>query len=199
MSSRKVLLSIAVAWLLAGPLAGFLYGLDSTPTRTSTSISTTTVRTVPDAYDQVASTYADHLLLLEARNASAVASQYETDATIEWKGVSGGCDGNYTGNTDITKLLADLLTRSSSLLVSNETQTIRAEGNIWVVNSTFNFMGNSAIVGIFEGSIAGQDIRQQRPNVVDSTGDMELPFLRLLVLGWISGFHLSALMADLSL
>jgi hypothetical protein len=85
MSSRKVLLSIGVACLLVGALAGFLYGLGSTPTRTSTSTSTTTVQTVPDAYDQVASSYADHLLLLEARNASAVASQYETNATIEWR------------------------------------------------------------------------------------------------------------------
>ncbi len=113
--------------------------------------------TFPDAYDQVASTYADHLLLLEARNASAVTSQYEINATIEWKGLSGGCDGNYTATGSITKLFDDLLMLSSSFLVSNETQTIGAEGNNWVVNSTFNFIGNSTIVGIFGGRVAAQD------------------------------------------
>jgi hypothetical protein len=95
--------------------------------------------------------------LLEARNASAVTSQYGINATIEWKGVSGGCDGNYTTKGSITKLMDDLLTLSSSFLVSNETQTIGAEGNNWVVNSTFNFIGNSTIVGIFGGRVAAQD------------------------------------------
>ena len=143
--------------MLLGALAGYLYGSDSTPTRTTTLTVLSSVSSVPGGYDQVASTYADHLLLLEARNASALASQYETNATIEWKGSSGGCDGNYTGTAGINRLFGDLLTRSSSLLVSNETQTIGAEGKNWVVNSTFNLVGNSTIVGIFEGRISAQD------------------------------------------
>jgi hypothetical protein len=165
LNSKTALLGGGVVLLLVGASAGYLYGVSSTSARTTTSVTTTTTTlttasipsTVPDTYDQVAGTYADHLLLLEARNASALASQYETNATIEWKGVSGGCDGNYTGTGSITMLLGDLLTRSSSLLVSNETQTIGAEGKDWVVNSTFNFVGNSTFVGIFVGRIAAQD------------------------------------------
>jgi hypothetical protein len=164
MNSKMVLLSVGVVALLVGALAGYLYGINSTPARAATTATTTTtlisvsnVSTVPEPYDQVASTYAGHLLLLEARNASALASRYETNATIEWKGFSGGCNGNYTGTASITKLLGDLLTRSSSLLVSNETQTIGAEGKNWVVSSTFNIVGNSTIVGVFEGRIAAQD------------------------------------------
>lgn len=165
MKFKTALLGSGVVLLLVGASAGYLYGVNSTPARTTTSATTTTTTlttastpsTVPDTYDQIASTYANHLLLLEARNASALASSYETNATIEWKGVSGGCDGNYTGTASITKLLGDLLTRSNSLLVSNETQTIGTEGKNWVVNSTFNFVGNSTFVGIFSGRIAAQD------------------------------------------
>lgn len=36
-----------------------------------------------------------------------------------------------------------------SLLISNETQTIRPQGDYWVVGSAFNFAGNSSLVGRF--------------------------------------------------
>jgi hypothetical protein len=55
-------------------------------------------------------------------------------------------------------LLSAFLTHHvGDLLVSNETQTIGPDGSLWVVNSTFNFAGNSTLVGSFEGTIAAQD------------------------------------------
>jgi len=165
MSPRRVLLGIGVACLLVGALAGFLYGLDSTPTRTSTSISTTTVLSIPDAYDQVASSYANHLLLLDSANTSALTDGYEGNATVEWKGNSGGCDGNYTGTGEIVAPLTALLANDSQFLVYNETQTISPAGNHWVVESSFDFAGSSnsnkiatsPYLGTFEGTVDAHD------------------------------------------
>jgi hypothetical protein len=160
MNSKIVLLSVAVVLLLVGALAGYLYGVNSTPTKTTTA---TAVTTIPDAYDQVASTYANQLLLLNSKNASAVASRYESNATVEWKGVAMGVEGsgdvgNYTGSKNITALLSAFLTHHvGDLLVSNETQTIGPDGSFWVVNSMFDFAGNSTLVGGFKGTIAAQD------------------------------------------
>ena len=120
---------------------------------------------IPDAYDQVASAYANHLLNLEAINPGDFLSGYEGNATVGWKGYSGGCDGNYTGIGEIGTLMEALLANDSYLFVSNETQTITTEGNHWVVNSTFDFAGNSTaeksiaspFVGFFNGTIAALD------------------------------------------
>ena len=149
MNSRRVVLGGVVALLLAAALAGYLYGLSSAPTKSASETAT-------DGFDQVASGYANHLLLLEVRNTSALLSGYEANATVEWKGVSGGCDGNYSG-AGIGIVLGDLLNRSTSLVVSNETQAIEAGGSHWVVNSTFDVLGNNTAVGIFHATIASTD------------------------------------------
>jgi hypothetical protein len=155
MNSKKVILSGGVALLLVGALAGYLYGVNSAPK------TTTTVSTISDAYDQVAATYANQLLLLNSKNASAFASRYESNATIEWKALSGGCDGNYTGSKEISQLFGGLLNNTDSFLVSNETQRMGTEGNYWVVNSTFDFAGHGnglkPFAGNFEAAIAAQD------------------------------------------
>jgi hypothetical protein len=172
MNSKMVMLSVGVVLLLVGALAGYLYGVNSTPEQTATAATTTTtlisvsnVSTISDAYDQVASAYANQLLLLDATNTSALVGGYETNATVEWKGYSGGCDGNYSGTAEIARPLGALLANDTYFLVSNETQTIRAEGNYWVVNSAFHFVGNSTAdksiaspyIGTFQGAIAAQD------------------------------------------
>jgi hypothetical protein len=117
MSSRAVLTSGSVVLLLVGALAGYLYGVNSTPTKT------TTVFTTPDAYDQVASTYANHLLLFDSKNMSTtLTSGFEGNATIEWKRVTNGLTGNYDGSFNIQILLGTFLTtKVDNFLVSNET------------------------------------------------------------------------------
>jgi hypothetical protein len=158
MSPSKVLLSVGVACLLVGALAGFLYGVGSTPARTTTS--TATVQTIADAYDEVASSYTNHLVLLDSANTSALMGGYEQNATVEWEGESGGCNGNYTGTEEIATPLMALLANDSRFLVYNETETIGAAGSHWVVKSSFNFAGNSTsfpYAGRFDGAIAAQD------------------------------------------
>lgn len=163
MNSKMVLIG-GVALLLVGALAGYLYGVNSTPTKRTMSASPP-----PDAHDQVASTYANQLILLDAKNVSALVSEFESNATVEWRGYANGLQaghgpavnrdlrGTYTGSQEIGTLLGAFLTNANYFLVSNETQTIGAKGNYWVVNSTFGFTGNSSTVGTFEGTIAAQE------------------------------------------
>jgi hypothetical protein len=166
MNSKTVLLSVGVVLLLVGALAGYLYGVNSMPaTTTTTTTSMSTVSTVPHAYDEVAVSYANHLLDLTVINPGAFFNGYEGNATVEWKGSSGGCDGNYTGTGEIASLFEGLLANDSYLHVFNENQTIAADGNHWVVNSTFSLVGNSTadksivspFVGFFNGTITAQD------------------------------------------
>jgi hypothetical protein len=176
MNSRTALISGGLVFLLVGALAGYLYGVNSIPARTTTTETTTTTTvtsvsiasSIPDAYGQVASSYANHVLLLESTDTGAVLNGYESNATVEWEGPSGGCDGNFTGTAGITRVMTALLENDSYFLVSNETQTIGSQGNHWVVNSTFGFTGNSTTssksaspyspyVGMFRATIAAQD------------------------------------------
>jgi len=169
MNSRKALLGGGVCLLLVGTFAGYLYGINSTATKTTVSITTmTAMSTVPDAYDQVASAYANQLLLLDAKNISALVSEFKSDGLVVWKGYANGLQGgghsanrdlrgNYTGSQEISALLGLFLTNAYYFLVSNETQTIGPRGNYWVANSTFHFAGNSSTVGSFQGTVAAQE------------------------------------------
>jgi Na+-transporting NADH:ubiquinone oxidoreductase subunit NqrD len=55
----------------------------------STRTVTVTV-TNSDAYEQVSDAYAYHLMVLNARNINAVPGEYESNATVEWRGLSRG-------------------------------------------------------------------------------------------------------------
>ncbi|MDA4131517.1 MAG: hypothetical protein OK454_00115 [Thaumarchaeota archaeon] len=96
--------------------------------------------------------------MLNTGNAIALASEYESDATVEFIGVGPpGLVGNYTGSDNIMELLAVFLTRyAPGFFVSNETHTIGPDGSMWVVNSAFHFGGNSTIFGIVYGTIAAE-------------------------------------------
>jgi hypothetical protein len=85
MKPRRALVASGVIVLLVGALVGYLYGVDSTP-RATTELSTVTVSTSGSAYDQVADSFANHILSLSERNATEIASQYAQNATVTWMG-----------------------------------------------------------------------------------------------------------------
>jgi len=124
----------------------------------TTTTKTTTVSTIDVHYEQVASAYANHLLLLDARNVSGLMSGYASNATIEWTGMPGGLAGNYTGSNEIGPLLANFPGEMVNLTLSEVTQTpVLFEGGYWRVNSTFDWAGYSHIGGNVSGTIAAQD------------------------------------------
>jgi hypothetical protein len=98
-------------------------GLFSTRTVTSTT-TVTAVSTVPDAFDQVASSYANYLSLLNSSDSAALKSEYESDATVEWRGAAPGLVGNYTGQLNIGILIGSFREKFANFSVSNESQTI---------------------------------------------------------------------------
>jgi hypothetical protein len=159
MNPKTALLTGGLVLLLAGAFGGYLYGANVISTRTTTTASTVSI--VPDTYNQIASTYMNQLLLLQDKNTSALANRYEGNATIEWRGLTGGCSGNYTGTKDITQLLSGLRNNTDYLLVSNETQKMTTDGNHWIVNSTFDLSGHGngqkPFAGYFGATIAAQD------------------------------------------
>ena len=159
MNPRTALAAVGAVALLVGGLAGYLYGVSSTPPVTVTKADLASSLGV---YDQVASAYANRLLLLGSDNGSALARAFESNASVTWRGGPGleGCQlaGNYTGIANITVLMSIFAKyHQGGLLVSEESQTVYPEGPYWMVDSTFNFAGNNSLVGGFGGTVAAQD------------------------------------------
>ena len=131
-------------------------GLFSTRTVTSTT-TVTIVSTVPDAYAQIASIHANYLALLNSSDTAALKSEYESNATVVWKGEAPGLVGNYTGLLNIGILLGSFRDPFLNFSVSNETQIITPKGNLWIVNSTFDIHGYGSVVGNTDIAIAAED------------------------------------------
>jgi hypothetical protein len=134
-----------------------LVGSGLLSTRLVTITTTAAVSTVPDAYEQVASSYANHLLLLDSRKIPALVTGYESNATVEWKGAAIGMTGNYTGSGNIGILHGSFTGKFIDLSLSNLSQMIGSKGNHWMVNSTFSLHGTGSVVGNFNATIAAQD------------------------------------------
>jgi hypothetical protein len=103
---------------------------------------TRTVTTYNATYAQVANAYASHLTELNDRNVSALASGYQSNATVEWTGAV-TLAGTYSGEKNIENLWGGSVGRSINFSVSDEHQSIGASKDdaYVVVNSTFDFRG----------------------------------------------------------
>jgi hypothetical protein len=172
MDSRAVLLSACVFLLLAGAAVGYLYGVNSTPTKTTAvSITTTTVTstlTAPstslDAYEQVSNSFASHMLLISERNPFAIVSQYEENATVTWTGNIGGLQGFYNGTGVIFLLInASFIGQAGSFSIGNVTNAVVVvSADSAVVNSSFEISGLMYNFGYypttsFNGTVSAQD------------------------------------------
>jgi hypothetical protein len=132
-------------------------GLFSTRTVTVTATNS-------DAYEQVSEAYANHLMELKARNINGLPGEYETNATVEWKGVAPELNGNYSGAADVKILWGSFIGKfNSNFSLSNEYQSIgEVKGsNAWMVNSTFNFHGYDVAIGDVNGTVVAQDFYAQ--------------------------------------
>ncbi|MDG6926756.1 MAG: hypothetical protein JRN09_09420 [Nitrososphaerota archaeon] len=157
MNPRTALAAVGAVALLVGGLAGYLYGIDSTPRETTTELSTVTVSTSASAYDQVAESFADHMLFLSERNATAIASQYTGNGTVYWYGVLGvgGLAGFYNSTRNILTLMREsFIGNETSFAIGNVTRTIAVtSANSAVVNSTFDVCGQGDYIVAIPGSL----------------------------------------------
>ena len=165
MNSKMVLLSVGVVLLLVGALAGYLYGVNSVSTKTTTS--TTTVSASLDAYERVANSFANHMLFLSSRNASAIVSQYEQNANVTWFGkpLAGfGFAGFYNGTGNIFLLMnTAFIGHGGSFTLGNVTHNVvNISDDSAVVNSSFAFFGQNSyfgtgFIGNANGTVSAQD------------------------------------------
>jgi hypothetical protein len=155
-------LAMIVLLVLQSVTGGALFG-----TKTVTITATTTQQ--PEGV--VSGLFAEHMLLLDSRNVSAIVGQYEGNATITWTS-DGQCEcnslnGNYTGIANITHLMNQLLFGTNangsgfgmqSFMAENLTQKIAATSDVSVmVNSTFAIVEHSIAQGNINGTISAQN------------------------------------------
>jgi hypothetical protein len=156
MKPRTALVASGVIVLLVGALAGYLYGVDSTPRATTTELSTVTVSTSGSPYDQVADSFANHMLSLSKRNATEIASQYAEDATVTWVGAIDeyGLAGLYN-RTEIPLLMREsFIGKGTSFTMGDLTLAITViSADSATVNSTFEIFGQGLYVAAIPGPV----------------------------------------------
>lgn len=114
---------------------------------------------------------AEHMLLLDSRNVSAVVGQYEGNATIAWTSEGqcecDGLNGDYAGAANITQLMKQLLLGvnangygfgTESFMAEDLAQTGAVASSVSVmVNSTFVIVEQSIAQGKINGTVSAQD------------------------------------------
>jgi hypothetical protein len=174
MNTKNVLLGIFVILTLVFASLTLEEYSQVTPTQTLTSTTTATMTvTAPDAYPEgeVANAYATHLAQLSDRDITALGAGYESNATMEWTGVGPGWNGDYSGVGNIKILWASVIGKFINFSVSDEHQSIGINGDVSLVNSTFDFRGWSYYVcgpqfvpplaGNMTGSVTAQDVYER--------------------------------------
>jgi hypothetical protein len=154
-------LALIVLLVLQSVTGGALFG--------TKTVTTTTAAQQPVVV--VSGLFAEHMLLLDSRNVSAIVEQYEGNATISWT-TDGQCEcnslnGNYTGTANMTQLMNQLLfginangsgLGMQSFVAENLTQKVASTSDVSViVNSTFAMVEHSIAQGNINGTISAQD------------------------------------------
>jgi hypothetical protein len=151
MKPMTTLVASGVIFVLVGGLAGYLYGVNSTPRETTTELSTS-----PSVYTQVSDSFANHMLFLSERNATAIASQYSENATVTWFGAISmyGLSGVYN-RTDIPILMrVSFIGKGTSFAIGNVTRTILVvSADSATVNSTFEIFGRGLYIVAIPGPV----------------------------------------------
>lgn len=114
--------------------------------------------TASDAYEQVADAYSSHLMQLGARNITALLGGYERNATVKWTGVVPGAAGTYSGLINVMLLFSSFTGKFVNFSLSDEYQSMGVNDSVPVVNSTFDFLGYSSVVGYVNGTVVAQDV-----------------------------------------
>jgi hypothetical protein len=72
---------------------------------------------------EVSNALLNHLLNIVSKNVSAVLGDYQSNATVEWKGETFGLPGNYTGTARLDSLYTEFLTSPNlvNFIISNVT------------------------------------------------------------------------------
>ena len=124
---------------------------------TRTETVTDTVTTTQQIAD-VGGSFAEHILLLDSKNVSAIVNQYQGNASVTWTGQAVGLAGTYEGARNISELQTVFFeTFGTTFAIANVTRAITTTSSDSVmVNSTFGFSGFGRW-GNDSGIISAQD------------------------------------------
>jgi hypothetical protein len=159
-----------VAMIAAVGLSAFYYGASttsriSTSTLTSTVDQTTTQTATITSINSITTTetfatsagntgittideaYLSHLLDFESHNATAIADDYEENATVNLIGCTFGLGGMQTGRPDIQLFFNAFFGPASfgTPDISKDSYTVSANQTTAIVNSTFEMKGNTTM------------------------------------------------------
>jgi hypothetical protein len=135
MSSRHLAVALVIGLLIG---AGVTYALVAPRLSKKTTVTTNSAQDVMDAY-------AAHLQSIRSENMSALAAEYENNATVKLSGVVIGYGGEYESATNVSLLHRSIF---SSLFVTvnlaNESNLVYVSGNGQeaIVDSNFTMYGS---------------------------------------------------------
>ncbi len=137
----------------------------TTTLATTTTFSGAVTAIPPQVIEMVNSSFENHLLSVGSRNVTALLSEYEHNATIDWTGEAAGLLNSPNGPAAITYQWKFFFGAMTQFVIGNETQTILPtwNGSVVTVDSTFDFAGHSNAYGEFSGTVhAGVPTRLRR-------------------------------------
>jgi len=168
------IMTFAITYPLPGSVGTFTSVSTTTDTVIATSVSTTTSTTTQtttltstfDPTKALTDTYLSHIGAIESRNAPALASQYETNATLQYSLWTGTAEltGGFDGVANITRFYEGQPTNTSQAIscvtcialkapfaVANETHSIivSSDDKAWNVTSHLVFYGTISYGGCY--------------------------------------------------
>ena len=148
---KEIAAGVVVAIVAAAALASatFLLSRDVNPLSTTTGTnqsagsqetSETMASTSNSTYStqEVMNDFLHHLMQVQSKNVSAIASDYEDSAVLEWEGDTSGFGGTYHGLANITAGYDGILPRLSGLTLTNVTGVASYSGSMALIDGSFN-------------------------------------------------------------
>ncbi len=143
--TQKTILTLGVvALLISSGLVAFHYvGARNIPAAATTSVTSISGVTSSSSTPSVDTAFVTHLLNLASQNLNQTISDYDSNATIVWKGGSiYGGEGNFTTIHQFPELFGNVLVPTElPFLVKNLTYATSTNGDSAFINATFALAG----------------------------------------------------------
>jgi hypothetical protein len=127
---------VAFVIIVVVVVAGMGYLAYSLPPQQAPQTSTVTSQQ-QSAGVEIMNDYLHHLMQVQSKNVSAIVSEYEDDAVLEWEGATSGFGGTYHGLANMTAAYNGILPRLNGLTLTNVTGVASISNGTALVNGSF--------------------------------------------------------------
>ena len=122
----------------------------TSPTTTSSTTSTTQSVSLPE----LRSLFDQHMSRISSRDVSLILGDYEDNAVVLWTGETAGLGGIYSRTANITILYSSALSTAQRInITSTGYSQVNGTSTKATVQATLNLVGNSKILGAFNGTV----------------------------------------------